>query len=312
MTARQLLRVALVFLGLLVLWGAAALARRHGGAPGAGERFPLPPIGRGAVDTVVIAGPADTTLLARKDSSTWTANGFPAAPQAVSDLLGALGDTSSGSELVAERRASHAGLGVDSANGTRVRVKGGGRTLADLIVGHRSPDFSGGGYARLADQERTYLVRGRLVDLLTRSADEWRDHRIAAVPTDSIGAIEVSRGGRRYELRRTASGWTLSPGGAADTSRASELAAAYRTVQASGFATKAQADSARFTPPGRRTRVLRKDGSPILTLLFDSTASGVWVRSDTGKTIYRVEAYEADQLAPPDTSLRAKPAKGGR
>ena len=53
MSAKQLLRLVLVFLGLLVLWGAAALGRRHGTAKGAGESLLLPAIPRSAVDTVV-------------------------------------------------------------------------------------------------------------------------------------------------------------------------------------------------------------------------------------------------------------------
>ncbi len=302
MSARQLLRLVLVFLGLLVLWGAAALGRRHAAASPSGEAFRLPPIARDAVDTVVLARAADTVVLARKDSS-WTANGHPAAPQAVRELVDALADTSSASELVAERRASQASLGVDSAGGTHVRVKGKGATLADLVAGHGSPDFSGG-YVRMTDQERTWLVHGRLVEVLTRPSDEWRDRRIASVPADSVGAIEVSRGARHYELRRDGTRWTLVPGGPADSARAAGLVDAYRTVEAAGFASPAQADSARFTSPDRRARVVRKDGSPLLSLLFDSTASGMWVRSDTGKTIYRMDAYAADRLAPPDSALR--------
>ena len=161
---------------------------------------------------MLLARAGDTTVLARKDTSTWTVNGHPAGRQAIADLFAALGDSAPGGELVAERRASHAALGVDSAGGTRVRVRGGGRTLADLVVGHRSSDFSGG-YVRRADQEATWLARGRLVDVLTRPTDEWRDHRIASVTPDSVGAIEIARGSRRYVLKRVGAGWTLSPGG---------------------------------------------------------------------------------------------------
>lgn len=297
--------MALVFLALLVLWGAAALGRRHTGKPASGDTFRLPPMPRASVDTVAIARRGDTTVLARKDTSTWTVNGFPAAPQEVSDLLAALGDSTVNGDLVAERPASQAALGVDSAAGTRVRITAGGRLLADLVAGNRSPDFSGG-YVRLASQERTYLLPGRLVEMLTRSSAEWRDHRVAAVPRDSIGAIEVSRGARRYTLRRSGAGWTLSPGGAADSSAVASLLEAYHTIQAGGFASAAQADSARFAPAERRVRVLRKDATPLLTLLFDSTAAGsMWVKSDTGKTVYQMDGFEADRLAPPDTSLRA-------
>jgi hypothetical protein len=303
MSARQLLRLVLVFLALLVLWGAAALGRRHGTTKRAGESLLLPAVPRGAVDTVVLAKAGDSVLLARKDSTAWTANGFPASMQAVNDLLGALADSGAGSELVAERPSSQADLGVDSAGGTRARVKSKGTNVIELIAGHRSPDFSGG-YARLPGQDRTYLLHGRLVETLTRPADDWRDHRIAAVSGDSIGAIEISHGARRYELRRAGSKWTLSSGGAPDSSRVAGLLATYRTIEAGGFASKAQADSAHFSPPDRRLRLLRRDGSALLTLVFDSTAGGMRVKSDTGKTIYTMDAYVADQLAPADSSLR--------
>ncbi|HKT59455.1 MAG TPA: DUF4340 domain-containing protein [Gemmatimonadales bacterium] len=307
MSARQLLRVALVFLGLLVLWGAAALGRRQG-YKGGGESLRLPAVARTAVDTIVLTKAGDSVVLARKDSTAWTANGFPASSPAVSDLLGAVADSATG-EVVAERKSSQADLGVDSAGGTVMRVKAKGKTLLELVAGNRSPDFSGG-YVRLPDQERTYLVRGRLVEAATRPHDEWRDHRIAAVPADSIGAVEIARGSKRYELRRVGGQWSLSSGGTVDSSRVASLLAGYRTIQAGGFATVAQADSARFTPPDRRLRLARKDGSPLLTLLFDSTAAGMRVKSDTGTTVYTMDAYAADELAPADSTLRpAKPAR---
>jgi hypothetical protein len=311
MSAKQLLRLVLVFLGLLLLWGAAALTRRHGNAAGAGEALRLPVIPRAAVDTIVLAKASDSVVLARKDSAAWTANGFPASLQAVNDLLAALADSGAGNELVAERRSSQADLGVDSAGGTRVRVRSKGKSLLELIAGHRSPDFSGG-YARLPHQERTYLLHGRLVESATRPIDDWRDHRIATVPGDSIGVVEILRGATRYQLRRAGAKWTLSSGGAVDSSRVAGLLATYRTIEAGGFASPTQADSARFSPPDRRVRLLRKDGSPLLTLMFDSTASGMRVKSDTGKVVYTMDAYTADQLVPADSSLRPPHAPAKR
>jgi len=238
MSAKQLLRLALVFLALLVLWGAAALGRRHGTSNAGGESLRLPAVARAAVDTVVLTKGHDSVVLARKDSTAWTANGFPASMPVVSDLLGALPDSSTGGELVAERKSSQADLGVDSVHGTWVRVKSKGKSLLELVAGNRSPDFSGG-YARLPDQERTYLIHGRLVEAATRPADDWRDHRIAAVAADSIGAIEVGRGARRYELRRAGPTWSLSTGGPVDSSRVAMLLGTYRTIEAGGFATAA-------------------------------------------------------------------------
>jgi hypothetical protein len=306
MSGRQLARLAAVFVGLIALWGAAALWRRASAAGPSRNALHLPRIDRAKVDGVVLTKGSDTTRLARKDSS-WTVNGRPASATAVSDLLGALSDTTVTGELVAERRGSQPGLGTDSASGTRVRVESGGHTVADLTVGKQSPDFSGG-YLRLTDQEPTWQVQSRLVELVTKPADDWRDRRIAGVASDQVGSIELWHGARRTTVARSGAGaWTLSPGGAADSSRVNDLLAAYREVNATGFASAAQADSARFSPADRRARVLGKDGKPRLTLLFDSTAAGWWVKPDTGTTVYRMESYGADRLVPADSALRVHP-----
>ena len=308
MSAKQLARLALIFGALLLLWGGAAMARHHDKSPDGSDAFRLPKVTRTTVDTLILAHATDTTVLAKKDTSHWTVNGHPAATQAVADLFTALADTAAGSDLIAEQKTSHASLGVDSAGGTRVVIKGGGKTVADLVAGHRSADFSGG-YVRRADQVATYELRGRLVEWLTRPGDEWRDHRIAGVASDSVAGIEVSRGVKRYTLKSSGTKWELSPGGLADSTAAANLVAAYRTVDASGFATKPEADSARFSPPDRRTRLFRKDGTALLTLLFDSTKAGFWVKPDTGTTIYKLDSWAGDRLAPADSTLRPHPAK---
>src|SRR5215213_6676562 len=304
MSAKQLVRLAAILGALLLVWGAAALARRREAIPAA-DTFRLPKITRSEVDTVIISRAKDTTILARRHTNSWTVNGHPASPNAVGDLFTALTDSVSGSELVAERKGSHAGLGVDDGAGSKVRIKGKGKTLADLMLGKRSQDFSGG-YIRRADQESTYVVRGQLIDVLNRSPDDWREHRITRIATDSVARIEVTRGRKSYALLRNEKSWKLTTGAAADSAKMGDLLTAYSSVDATGFASPAQADSARFGQPDRRVRLLRKDGTPILTLLFDSTAAGFWVRPDTSKTIYRVESWTADRLAPPDTALRAK------
>jgi hypothetical protein len=306
-----LLRLALLLAVLLLVWGAAALATRRADTSAKADVFRLPTMQPTAIDTVVLTRPGDTVVLARKDTTAWTANGHPAAAQAITDLLAALADSTPGAELVAERRSSHAALGVDSAAGTRVQARGRGGRVADLVVGKHSPQFSGG-YLRRADEESTYLVHGNLVDVLSRRGDEWRDHRIAAVRADSVAAVEISRGARRYAIRRGGTGWTLAPGGPADSARAADLVGAYAAVEAAGFASDAQADSARFSPADRKIRLLRKDGTPILTLLFDSTRTGFWVKPDTGRTVYMVETWVADRLAPADTSLRTRPQPARR
>ena len=86
---------------------------------------------------------------------------------------------------------------------------------------------------------------------------------------------------------------------------AASLADGGERIDAAGFASAAQADSARFDRPERRVTLLRADGAPLLRLAFDSTAEGFWVRADSGKTIYRMDAWAVDRLAPADSTLRA-------
>ncbi|HEX5386927.1 MAG TPA: DUF4340 domain-containing protein [Gemmatimonadales bacterium] len=307
MSARQLLRMGIALVVLLALWGAAAFARRHRGSPAGEDAFRLPAVARASVDTVVLTHGADTAVLARQDSARWTVNGHRAAPRAVADLFAALADTAPASELIAEEPASHAALGVDSAGGTHVEMRGGGKMLVDFIAGNRSAQ-SGGGYVRRVGEDPTYLLHGRLVDAVTRQTDSWRDHKIAAVPSDSVARIDVTRSGHHYTLARGEEGWRLKPGGAVDTAQVADLLSEYRAVDATAFASPAQADSLDFRRPDRRTRLERKDGSPILTLLIDSTKAGFWAKADTGQTVYRIDSYTADRLAPEAKTLEAQPA----
>jgi hypothetical protein len=258
------------------------------------------------VDSIVIQRPADTARLARVDSSTWTVNGHRASPGGVQDILAALGDTARRTELVGGRSKSHAGFGVDSAKGVRIRVVAGDSTVADLVQGNRGPGLEGG-YFRLATDSAVYLVGGDLAQALERTSDELRDKRIAGVTPDSVARIEVTRGRRSYALRRDGALWSLTPGGRADSAAVAELLSSYGQVEAAGFATRAQADSARFGRPDRRVGLLRADGSPLLTLVFDSTATGFWVRGGPDSTVYRLDTWSADRLTPEDSTLRAKP-----
>jgi len=304
-SARTLGRLAMLLVVLLLLWGGAALRRsRADTPPRSAARFRLPAPAASAVDTVRITRTSDTVVLVRRDSS-WTVNGHPASRSAVTELFTTLRDTTSPAELVAERPASHAGLGVDSAKGTRVRLVRRDSVIGDFIAGQRSADMDGG-YVRLAGRPEVYLVRSGLAGLLERGPDEWRDHRIATVPVDSIAAIEVQRGKRSYKLSKDVKGWTLTPGGPADTAAAAQLRQAYGEIDAAGFASAAQADSARFDRAERRATAFKSNGTPLLRLVFDSAANGFWVRADSGGTVYRMDNWAVDRLAPADSTLRIR------
>ncbi len=309
MSSKQLLRLAAALLAVLVLWGAVALASR--GSDGISDRGRIvPKIDTATIDTIALTGPGDSAILTRtrERGAPWRVNGQPADSQAVTGLLKALVDTGVTAELIARNPASHARLQVTEDSGRRVRAARQGRTLVDLIAGKKTTDWNGL-YLRRAGEPEVYVVRGDLATALARPGDEWRNHTIATITPDSVSAIEVGRGSRSYTLRRKGSRWAFASGTSADSAAVTGLLSEYRNVKAAGFATTAQEDSLRFARPRRKARLLDRRGVPLLSLVFDSTASGIWVRTDgkaKGGQVYRLDTWTAERLTPADSSLRKR------
>ena len=312
MTSKQLLRLAAVLALVLVLWGAVALASRRG----SDDRSIIPQLDTSKIDTVAITAPGDTAVLVRTGDKKipWRVNGHPADTQVVKELLTGLADPNARSELVAQNPGSHGRLQVTDDSGKRVRVVEEGRTHLTLVAG--KPATGGEGvYVRRAGEPAVYVIGGDLARAITRRGDEWRNHMISGVLPDSVGSIEIRRGSRSYMLRRKGTGWVFATGAAADSAAVAGLLGSYREIRADGFGTKTQLDSLRFAKPRRSTRLLRRDGAPLLSLAFDSIASGLWVRltkvgqqTDGSKDaeVFRLESWTADQLTPADSSLRRK------
>jgi hypothetical protein len=311
MSSKQLLRLAVALLAVLVLWGAVALASRR--SEGISDRGKIVPrIDTSTVDTIALTGPGDTAILTRTGDGvgTWRVNEHPADPQVVTELLKALADTGVIAELVARNPTSHARLQVTADSGRRVRAVHRGRTLLDLIAGKRTTDWDGLYLRRTGDPE-VYVIRGELATALARPSDEWRNHTIATITPDSVAAIEIRHGSRSYTLRRKGSGWLFASGAAADSAAVAGMLSDYRNVKAAGFGSRAQEDSLRFARPRRSARLLDRRGVPLLSLVFDSTATGLWVRVDgraggqsEGQGVYRLDSWTADRLTPADSSLR--------
>lgn len=307
MTTKQLIRLAAVLVVILVAWGGLALVR--GSSADRATSFAFPRIDTASVDTITLTAPRDTEVLARDAHGQWRVNGYAASPTMVSTLLKGLADTLAWSELVAEQPSSHAALGVGADSGRRVRVKSGEKTLLDVMTGKRTSDY-GGVYVRRTDANPVYALHGLLVSALDhRTVDAWRDKQIAAVQPESVTTIAVQRGTHRYELRRKDAKkgtWTFASGHPADSAAVSRLLGAYKDLTASSFATAAQADSANFAKSRLHVRLLGATGAPLASLAFDSTKSGVWVRADSGQTVYRVDPWRLSTLLPGESTLKPK------
>jgi hypothetical protein len=151
-----------------------------------------------------------------------------------------------------------------------------------------------------------YLWRGALASVVRRSADDWRDKRIAALELDSIGAIDVQRGTERYTVRRVGTTWVVN-GAATDSAAVAQYLGRVRTITAAGFATAREVDSTRALRPSRRLTVRGRQGV-LLTLAFDSTPSGFVVRhlagvGGEGATVYRMNVWDVDGVTPASRAL---------
>ena len=309
MSRQQLVRLGVALAGVLLLWGILAIVRRP--PSDVPPTLAWPRIDTAAVDTVTLTQHGDTTRLVRATGGHWLANGYPAASEAITALLRGLADTTGSSEQVAVSSALHGRLGVTADSGTHVRVDSRGRTVLDVVAGRRTTDY-GGVYLRRTTEQPVYTVRGTLADGVTRGIGEWRDTHIAAVVPDSVTTIQIRRGGRSAQLRRSAHGWEFASagGGPADTSAVAALLNQYRDLRANGFAPKAQSDTTRLARAARHMTLGGKGGWPLLALGFDSAANTAFVQADSGGPVFQVGTWMLAQLLPADSALRPKRGKG--
>ncbi len=301
MSAAFLRRLAIALAVLIVIWLGARFLRGPRSAGGSG--FTPTKLDKAAVDGIVIERPGDTVRLA-KQGANWTVNGWKVTPGQVDDLVFFLADSSTKGDLVAESAASHEKLGVDSTTGRKLTVKQGDKVLATYIVGKRGASYESG-YVRRPKENAVYQVKGRLVEFADRKVDDWRDKTIVAVEPDSLTAVEIQRGKSSYTLTRDGKQWSLG-GAPADSNQVASLLGHFKKLEATAFASPAEADSAKFDQPDRSIKLVGPGGRALASLVFDSSSGGFWVRRDTVSVVYRVDQYTVGQIAPADSTLKKR------
>jgi len=302
MSAKHLKLIAVGLVVLLLLWGGSELLSR--GSDSVTGSLALPALSQTDVDTISVVKGTDSIVLAKQSPTAWSVSGHRAAFAAVAEVFQALADTAR-PELVAQAPSSFARLGVDSAAGRWLRLRGGGKPLLELIIGTRATDFQRV-YVRRPGDTHVYLWRGRLAAAVDRPVDDWRDKRIAALEPDSIVALDVVRGKDRYALKRSRERWALN-GQATDSAAVARYLERLKTITAAGFAAPAAVDSAKARAVRRLT--VRGTHGVVLTLAFDSTASGFLVHhvagaGGEGATVYRMNVWDVDGVTPASRSLK--------
>ena len=274
MNRTQLIRILSIFGGALLLWGVLAVVRRP--PSDRPERLTLPKVDTASLDTIAIG-----SITLTRSNGVWRVNGYAPAPDAIAELKKGLADTSATTELVAESKTSHDRLGVGADSGKRVHAVSHGKPTLDLIAGKSTQDAQGV-YVRRPNENAVYALHGGLAPSVNKSLDDWRDKHIVSVVPESVSVATLQRGSHTITMRRAHG----------DTTRLNTLLGSYRDLRASGFADSISAH------PAMRVRLTDKSGATLVNLVFDSTASGVRVRADSGGTIYRLDTWMLGQLLP--------------
>jgi hypothetical protein len=235
-------------------------------------------------------------------------NGFEADQDAVNELFEAVSDSVEG-ELVATSAVVHGRMGLDSASGIRVSFIRDDQPLAAVVFGNTGRGYPSR-YVRRDGSNFVFNYEGELANLVARPADAWRNKRILDVSPDSVARVTVQRGAEGYSLMREGSEWRFGTGAPADSAAVQRMLLRYRTLDATGFASNAQADSIDFDPPDRRVTLFNLRGDTLASVMFDSTNAGYWVQQASGGHIYRIVAWRADQMMPADSTLRPSTGEG--
>jgi len=301
MNPKQLKRVAVLLVIVLFFWGMAEIL--GGGRDDAETAFVLPSLEATDVDTVVIASPSDTVVLARSGAD-WTVNGFEASSPELNSFFQALSDSSE-AELVSTGATVHQRMEVDAGSATRIRFVDGLSTVADVLFGKSGRRYNSR-YVRSNESDFVYLYVGEVSRFVNRSVNDWRNKQVLDLQPDVIQLVAVQRGDERYTLVRDDAGWRFSTGLEADSAGVSRMLSQYGPFDATGFADSAQADSANFAEPDRSVTIVGQPGDTLAALVFDSTASAFWVQRASGGTIYRILQWKANQMLPAESTLVAR------
>ncbi len=191
---------------LIALCLAIAYFFAHSWAPRGKE--PLAKIG-GTITAIDISEPSGTISL-RKTAGVWTMTN-PVEDRADSgscrELIKSLSGLTVG-EAVAENPASYPEYDIEDASATRVSLSAGNppKKIFDAYFGKTAIGFNSI-YLRWPDKKPVYLAEGLSRYMVTKTASDYRDREVFAVPQDSAAAITVILGRRVYAVEKSSSGW---------------------------------------------------------------------------------------------------------
>lgn len=230
--------VVLVSLLALTIW---VLVRRQSPSEPQDETVAdkLPKIDKGYLDELEIRRSPNETVRLVKAGAGWKLKSpveAEADDNAVKTALDKLAELDVAG-VAATKRANHATLKVDAAQGLRVLAKASGKVVLDLTVG----DYRGGNtMARLGESEQVLALKGSLKYLFDKGASDWRDKHIVELETASVEGLKIQSEKGTFRFTKSDKGWVQPKGekpiAEFDAAKVDSLVASLAHLQASGFA----------------------------------------------------------------------------
>ena len=281
---------------LIVAWlGAKTIAGLGGEA--ANAPFDLASLTDAEIDSVVIASPDGIVHLVAGDG--WTVNGYDATAEAGETLTRALGQARTGN-LVGRNPENHVRLGVTDAAGRTVTVYPAGSSPVSFIVGEQTQVLNQS-YVRQPKEDEVYTLRGSLVTLVSRGADDWRDKSILQAAREDMQRLEYDYPDESFALELVPTGWTIQPSGTmADPTFVNSTLSQLAGLRAIGFAADSVIPTLAWDSATAELRVLGPGDFVLGELVFKKREEvqgvGYYVRRVGSPVVYTLSTFSGDQI----------------
>ncbi|MDD9933700.1 MAG: DUF4340 domain-containing protein, partial [Myxococcales bacterium] len=235
--------------------------------------------------------------------------------------------------VAATKEKNHGKLEVDGETGSRVTVKGAGKTLLDGWVGvYRS----GNSMFRLEGDEKVATVKGSIRYAFSKEVREWRDRTITKVETDSVQEMKLVNPKGEFHFKREGDTWAQVGGkkvepldeskvkgivGSGASLNATDFAATDVTAEAAGLGEDAPTFTLvlggdagpseityRLGGPAEKNFYLQKVGDDEIFIV----SSWVHGRLTAGEDVLKKEAPpdpNQPRLGSPENPIRVEPTK---
>lgn len=267
--------LAILLVGQLAL---AVWLNAGTGDPQPSQSRPLAQFDSEAIDTVRITMGDGTSLDIERVDGSWqlpAADGFPAKPSKVEQLLGQMNGLGGGLPVAHSEAARERYRLANQQFERRITLMAGDETVADVFFGESAG--TGRVYARAQGRERIYEAQFPMWQT-TAQASRWYDQSVLAVKSADVRRIELAD----FSLRRGDGGdrWQVDSGDtreAASSDQASQLVQDLARPEIEGVA-KAEPPQ---REPDQGYTVVTANGSEIRFDYFDSDDGSVHLyRSD--------------------------------